>query len=73
MKPTIRAKIGTHAATVLVLWKEYIPGDSFVIAMEQSQWECSHWSYRRLRSCSFWKKLWVDKENSRPDFLFLSR
>jgi len=71
MKNTINAKIGTHSSTVLVLWKAYTPGDKSILAMKLQQWNNSHWSYRRLKSCSFWKTYYVDQELSRNDFLFL--
>lgn len=72
-KDRIHAKIGTHAMTVLVLWKPYKPGDKSILAMELNQWNNSHWSYRRLKHCAFWKTLYVDQNMSRPDFLFLYR
>lgn len=68
--PIVSAKIGTHSSTRIVLWKPYKDGDKRVLAMELSQWENSHWSYRRLKTCNFWKTYFIDKV-SPEGFMYL--
>lgn len=70
--PVVFAKVGTHSSTRLVLWKPYAEGDTWVLAMELSQWENSHWSYRRLKKCNFWQRLFVDKV-SPEGFMYLTK
>lgn len=62
MKKQIRAKIGTHSSTILVLWddKPYNVGDR-IIAMEYNLYNTLHSRFRRLKSCGYWRSYHVDE------------
>lgn len=69
-KKQVRAKIGTHSSTVVVLWKNEEPKEGDIItAMEFSIYNSLHHSYRRLKKCHYWKQYKV--EDTTP-LLFLT-
>jgi hypothetical protein len=63
-KKFVLAKIGTGSSTRIVLWKEPKDGDDTLIAMKADVYNSLHWSFRRKRSCQYWKRYVIDKVSS---------
>ncbi len=71
MKQRINCKIGTHGSDQIVLWNDKpIKKGDVIIAMKSDLYDQFHWSFRRLKSCQYWKKYKVyDMHNN--GYLFL--
>lgn len=60
MKNRIKAKIGTHSSSILVLWndKPIVKGER-ILAMPADTYDSLHYSYRRLKKCQYWQEYLV--------------